>query len=180
VRPSRSETLMEIAELFARRSTCARAAVGCVIAREGRILSTGYNGAPAGMKHCNHIYPDRYEALGHLAGHHVTLWEDGRLSIDGSIVKYDSPDEAVDMDAVMPVWDGCKIAVHAEANAIAYAARYGMVLEETELYTTFCPCLPCAQLIITAGITKVFYRREYRDRSGLALLESAGFDMIVL
>jgi len=48
-RPSRPLTLMEVAELYAKRSTCSRAHVGVVIAHEGRILSTGYNGSPAGI-----------------------------------------------------------------------------------------------------------------------------------
>lgn len=179
-RPSRSDALMSVAEVMAIRSTCSRASVGVVIARDGRILSTGYNGAPAGMTHCDHTQPDYYEALGSLKGHNVTMWDDGGISIDGSIVMYETPGEAIGRGVIQPVWNGCKIAIHAEANAISYAARFGVPLEGTELYTTFCPCLPCAQLIIAAGITKVFYKTEYRDRSGLELLKNAGFDIIML
>jgi dCMP deaminase len=43
---------MDIAELVAKRSTCLRRAVGCVVVKDKRILSTGYNGAPTGIKHC--------------------------------------------------------------------------------------------------------------------------------
>jgi dCMP deaminase len=44
---------MEIAEVVAMRSTCARRAVGAVIVdAENRVLSTGYNGVPSGMRHC--------------------------------------------------------------------------------------------------------------------------------
>lgn len=44
---------MEIAEIVAMRSTCARRAVGCVIVDgDNRILSTGYNGVPSGVRHC--------------------------------------------------------------------------------------------------------------------------------
>jgi len=43
---------MDIAELVARRSTCRRRAVGALLVRERRILTTGYNGAPTGMRHC--------------------------------------------------------------------------------------------------------------------------------
>lgn len=45
---------MSMARVMARRSTCSRAQVGAVVALDGRILSTGYNGAPAGMPHCDH------------------------------------------------------------------------------------------------------------------------------
>jgi len=51
-RLSRDHVLMETAHLFAQRSTCDRNAVGVVIAREGRILMTGYNGSPSGLPHC--------------------------------------------------------------------------------------------------------------------------------
>lgn len=51
-RPSRDQILMATAAAFAMRSTCLRGNVGAVIARQGRILSTGYNGAPSGMPHC--------------------------------------------------------------------------------------------------------------------------------
>jgi dCMP deaminase len=53
-RLSRDELLLNIAELVARRSTCQRLSVGAILAREGRILSSGYNGAPSGLPHCDH------------------------------------------------------------------------------------------------------------------------------
>lgn len=46
---------MDIATLVAKRSTCKRRSVGAVIVKDKRILSTGYNGAPTGMKHCLEI-----------------------------------------------------------------------------------------------------------------------------
>lgn len=52
MRPSRHDVLMNIAALFALRSTCLRGNVGAVLARDGRVLTTGYNGTPSGMEHC--------------------------------------------------------------------------------------------------------------------------------
>ncbi|RJP78101.1 MAG: cytidine deaminase [Desulfobacteraceae bacterium] len=43
---------MDIAALVSRRSTCIRRAVGAIIVKDKRILSTGYNGAPSGIAHC--------------------------------------------------------------------------------------------------------------------------------
>ncbi|MFO8049007.1 MAG: cytidine/deoxycytidylate deaminase family protein [Desulfosudaceae bacterium] len=51
-RPEWDDYFMEIAELVAKRSTCLRRAVGAVIVKDKRILSTGYNGAPSGIRHC--------------------------------------------------------------------------------------------------------------------------------
>jgi dCMP deaminase len=46
---------MSIAEQVAGRSTCIRRACGAVLVKEKRILATGYNGAPAGLRHCEEI-----------------------------------------------------------------------------------------------------------------------------
>lgn len=51
-RPSWETYFMDIAHLVAKRSTCRRRAVGALLVKDKRILSTGYNGAPSGLKHC--------------------------------------------------------------------------------------------------------------------------------
>ena len=53
-RPTRADTLITVAYVVAERSTCTRLHVGAIAACDGRILSTGYNGAPAGTPHCTH------------------------------------------------------------------------------------------------------------------------------
>ncbi len=52
MRASWDEYFMEIAEIVKTRSTCLRRQVGAVLVKEHRILTTGYNGAPSGLKHC--------------------------------------------------------------------------------------------------------------------------------
>lgn len=54
-RPSWDEYFLEMASLVAKRSTCLRRSVGAVIVKDKRILATGYNGAPSGLKHCVEI-----------------------------------------------------------------------------------------------------------------------------
>ncbi len=54
-RPDWPVYFMDIAERVARRSTCNRRAVGAVIVKQKRILTTGYNGAPSGMAHCHDV-----------------------------------------------------------------------------------------------------------------------------
>ena len=54
-RPSWDEYFMQIAFTVAQRSTCDRAHVGCVLVRDRRMLTTGYNGAPAGLPHCDDV-----------------------------------------------------------------------------------------------------------------------------
>ena len=52
-RPSWDAYFMNITFLVAKRSTCLRRAVGSLVVKDKRILSTGYNGAPTGIRHCN-------------------------------------------------------------------------------------------------------------------------------
>lgn len=52
MRPSWSEYFLEMAALVAKRSTCLRRQVGAVAVKDGRIIATGYNGAPVDFKHC--------------------------------------------------------------------------------------------------------------------------------
>ncbi len=53
MRPDWDTYFIQIANAVASRSTCDRAHVGCVLVREKRILSTGFNGSPAGLDHCD-------------------------------------------------------------------------------------------------------------------------------
>ena len=51
-RPDWDSYFMEIADIVSKRSTCLRRNVGALIVKNKRILATGYNGAPSGLKHC--------------------------------------------------------------------------------------------------------------------------------
>jgi dCMP deaminase len=51
-RPPWDQYFMSIAELVAQRATCLRRQVGAVLVRDKRIITTGYNGVPAGIRHC--------------------------------------------------------------------------------------------------------------------------------
>jgi len=54
-RPDNDTYFMRMAELVATRSTCLRRKVGAVIVKEKRVLTTGYNGAPRGLRHCEEV-----------------------------------------------------------------------------------------------------------------------------
>lgn len=151
-RLSRDHVLMQCAEAFAQRSTCDRyppdSHVGVVIARDGRILVTGYNGAPAGMPHCDHTCDC------------PTVGPTGK-----KIIRLEHVDDCPANPLVH-----CTRAVHAEANAITWAARQGVSTLGADLFTTMSPCFSCAQLIVNAGIVRVVYAKPYRVTDGLAIL----------
>lgn len=146
-RPDRDELFMATANLWSLRGTCSRLHVGCVVARDSRILVQGYNGTPAGMKHCEHDC---------ICGFTDPIYQ---------------PPEVHSTTCAFVT--SCKTAVHAEANTIAHAARNGTSLLEGTLYSTHMPCLNCAMLIVNAGIKRVVYKTVYRDTSGIKLLDEA-------
>jgi len=66
MRPEWDSYFMKIAYAVSERSTCDRALVGCVLVLDKRILTTGFNGSPAGQPHCD---------------------EEGHLMVDGHCVR---------------------------------------------------------------------------------------------
>jgi len=54
-RPSWDEYFMDITKRVAQRATCLRRQVGAIVVKDKKILATGYNGAPAGLQHCEEV-----------------------------------------------------------------------------------------------------------------------------
>ncbi len=55
IKPSWDEYFMNLAEAVGARATCDRGRTGCIVARDKRILATGYVGSPAGLPHCDDV-----------------------------------------------------------------------------------------------------------------------------
>lgn len=127
--------LLDVARTIARRGTCSRLRVGAVLAIDGRICSTGFNGSPHGLPHCDH--PSN-ESL-------------------------PRPSDA----------STCTTSVHAEANAVAFAARHGVSIQGATLYGTHTPCVHCAMLLVNAGIVRVVCATRYRSDAGVRVLLTA-------
>ena len=71
--------------------------------------------------------------------------------------------------------NSCSLALHAEENAILYAVKNGASLEGATLYLTLSPCLPCARIIYSSGIKKVWFKGSYAEYKGLPFDEGADF-----
>lgn len=123
-RPDWDDYFLRIAGAVAARADCRRAQHAAVIVKGRRIVSTGYNGSPAGGASC-------------LAG------ECPR----GLLSKADLPPNSAD-------YSNC-IALHAEQNAIAYAAH--AETDNATIYITGQPCDMCSKLIAAAGIRRVVW-----------------------
>lgn len=143
---------MGVAMTLSRLSTCDRKYVGAVVVLQGRCVTWGFNGAPPGMPHCNenmHGWDGWFDA-------HDT----GKRTRGSMLAEIESR--------------GCRNVVHAEVNALAFAARQGISTDGATLYVTVSPCENCSKLLIAAGIRRVSYLEQYRDTSGIELLEKAG------
>lgn len=70
---------------------------------------------------------------------------------------------------------GCSLAIHAEQNAILYAAKNKASMEGATMYVTLSPCLACARMIYTAGIKHVFYLHSYGEYKKIASDEGVDF-----
>ena len=57
-KPSFDEIFMDLAQNLALRSHCTRAQVGCVLTKDTRIISIGYNGPPSGTHNCDEDFKD--------------------------------------------------------------------------------------------------------------------------
>jgi len=138
---------MEMAISVAQMSTCAAGRkVGAVFVRDKRVLTTGFNGVPAG-------YPHPKECIRKIQG--------------------------------VPSGQGLEMCgcAHAEANGIANAARVGLSLMDSTLYTTTEPCSLCMGALANVGVKEVIYKDEYHhqistDIAKYANIRVSSFDSV--
>ncbi len=114
---------INIAKEISKASKCVSKQVGAVIVKDGRILSTGYNGTPPGFTNCSDYWEGAY-----TKEHHE--WSK----------TYE---------------------IHAEMNAIIWAARKGISIEGATIYVTLEPCSECSKNLIASGIKRIVYDKAY-------------------
>jgi dCMP deaminase len=156
-RPDWDMYFMNIAEAVAKRSNCLRPAKGAIIVKDKHIVSTGYNGTPAGTRNCIDGGCERCKNV-----------HEGRVK-SGSYT-YDETQDSKKTEEC-----AC---CHAEENAIVHAARHGMSTKGATIYTTFSPCTWCAKMIINAGIVKIVKKEDYPSELGDRLLKEAGIEVV--
>ncbi|RXJ91695.1 dCMP deaminase [Arcobacter sp. CECT 8983] len=117
------KNFINIAHEIASASKCVSKQVGAVIVKDGRILSTGYNGTPAGYTNCS----------AHWNGEYTKDHHDWSKTYE----------------------------IHAEMNALIWAARKGISIENATIYVTLEPCSECSKNLIAAGIKRIVYDKAY-------------------
>lgn len=144
----KASTFMQIAYLVSQESKCVSWKVGAVIAKNGRIISTGYNGSPAGgVNCCDHAKEQNWiePKYNPVAPHNNKMVLKPECRKDHS------------------TWSK-KNEIHAELNSILYAARNGLPIEGATMYVTLSPCPDCAKAIAQSGIKQLVYSETY-DRN---------------
>lgn len=117
------KNFINIATELATASKCVSKQVGAVIVKDGRILSTGYNGTPAGYTNC----------VDHWDGEYTSEHHEWSKTYE----------------------------IHAEMNAIIWAARQGISIENATIYVTLEPCSECSKNLIASGIKRIVYAKSY-------------------
>jgi dCMP deaminase len=74
----------------------------------------------------------------------------------------------------------CVRTVHAEANAIAQAARAGVRIESGSIYVTASPCFGCFKLVANAGLTRIVFGEFYRDERIFEFAKALNLDLVHL
>ena len=159
MRPTRDEWAMEMARVTAKRSTCLRRAVGCVLLNyRGHVLATGYNGVASGRPHCNEeavITTGDDEFDKHLRQKIMPLYPN--ICIGAG-----SP-SGTDLDA-------CE-AIHAEQNALLQCKD---VYNIAACYCTTSPCVTCVKLLLNTSCVVIYFNEEYPQPHAREMWESAG------
>lgn len=156
---------LRMAKIWATNSYAKRNKVGALLVKDGMIISDGYNGTPSGFDNTceNEVKCDIED-----------IEFDSSLDGGASICKtYDNDCNKCPHHYLVTKPE----VLHAEANAITKVAKSTNSSDGSTMYVTLSPCLECAKLIIQAGIKRVVYFEEYRDRSGIELLEKAGIEV---
>jgi len=154
---------MKTAHVWSEMSKCRRLKVGAVIAKGDRIISVGYNGTPSGYDNCCEDTVDyvRCTKCGKELKSNKLTCDCGSNSVN---IGYDLVTKGE--------------VIHAELNSILFAAKNGISVDGCTMYVTHAPCISCSIAMASAGIKRIVFSENYRDKSGIDFLKDYGIEVI--
>jgi dCMP deaminase len=130
-RPSWDEYFMEIAKLTEMRSNCIKRKVGCIIVKNNRILSLGYNGTPINTENC---------------------FSGGcKRCMDQHVKREIEVSSGKNLDLCL--------CLHAEENALLFVDKNDLL--DSTMYVSLIPCISCVKKIIQCKIKNIIYLEDY-------------------
>ena len=180
------KAMMSTAYVWAEESYCKRNQVGAILSFDGRVVSVGYNGTISGSSNCCEE-TEAFKSEGELEFYDKSLIEVcATCKGTGILLEF----SGTKLNTVLTGRKTCEdcngfgkvknkdiskdTVVHAEANAILFAAKNGIPTKNCTLYITLSPCIECAKMIIQSGIKEVIYDAEYRINDGVKFLQKHG------
>lgn len=148
---------MRFAEAAAERSHAIRRKVGCVLVKDGEVLSIGLNGMPPkwNTENC----------------------EDKKYFTGGGWLDPDENDYPYEDFNGRYNWVTKPECRHAEVAALEKMWKSHNTTEGAEAFVTTAPCKNCSIKLFTAGIKRVYYKEEYRSTEGLEYLVNNGVEI---
>jgi len=147
------EKYMGLAKHYATKSKCYRKQVGAVIVKNGKLISTGYNGIPGGIISCTSEQPC-FKKLKDISSGTIVDTNDCR---------------AIHAETY---------AIINAANREFSQSENVDKLRDATIYVTHSPCFQCALNIFASGITCVVYEKQYADKAALKFLRDVKIEVV--
>ena len=191
---------MNMAYITADLSYCQRRKVGAVIVKDNRIIANGYNGT---LKGADNSCEDKILTCGECGKENVLIKDLSEYSFSKypdqerlNKLMLTIPDnnhekaknamyhtcENPDCEAMI-IFEEEHISlktnsnvIHAEQNAILFAANHGISVKDSTMFVTTAPCLECAKAIAGSGIQKVIWKEIYKNFDGVDFLQENGVE----
>ena len=190
-RPSKDAWAMELARVTAKRATCLRRSVGCVLLdARGHLLATGYNGVASGRPHCNEVSGNGFvfsedlqltpeaalsimlKDMPHvnreqITYFHIEPYQPGRSTLRFGWAQHTCPGQHLS-SRYAPT--ACQ-AIHAEQNALLQCRD---VYAIDTCYTTTAPCITCLKLLLNTSCRRIVFDEPYVQSEAQVWWEGTG------
>lgn len=165
--------MTDIAGNLSKESKCNKIKVGAIIVKNRRIISSGVNGS---LKGYNNICEEEVIKCSNCDRlNNIKLF---KIREDMNNMLFYKCECGVKLNFDKNVFNENIILktlphiIHAEENAILFAAKNGINIDGSSIYVTHLPCMTCARMIIGSGIKEVFYKYTYKQTDSINLFKS--------
>ncbi|ORX91852.1 deoxycytidylate deaminase [Basidiobolus meristosporus CBS 931.73] len=137
LRPSWDTYFMLLSELAARRANCMKRRVGCILVKNNRVISTGYNGKPRNLKNCNDGGCERCNEgakCGVDLGTCLCLHAEENALLEAGRERLEGPGHAILYCNTCPCLGCAKKIVQVGVQEVVYSQAYGMDEKTAEMF----------------------------------------------